>query len=146
MKRVTFLRGVSGSGKSTIARAHASRRENKCVVVNRDKIRELLFGSESDYGVDEELVSVVEKNLLSAALCAGYNVISDNTNINPEYIKQLAYVANLCGVSNDDISIIVVDVPLPTALERNAGRVRKVPEHVIEHQWNKLQESKDFKL
>lgn len=144
MTKLIILRGISGSGKSTTANV-IRHDKDKCIVVNRDKIRELLFGSEDAFGVDEELVTKIEHHTLASAIGAGYDVVSDNTNIRWEFVRKIARVA----VNADpavDVEIILIDTPLEEAITRNNNRERKVPEHVIRNQHAQLETSKDWTL
>ena len=43
-KQLEILIGISGSGKSTYAHEEWEKNPEQVIVVNRDKIRELLFG------------------------------------------------------------------------------------------------------
>ncbi len=137
MGHVTILRGISGSGKSTIAKEIADSKD-KCIIVNRDKIRAMLFGSESDYGVDEDFVTVVENHTLAQAVALGYDVVVDNTHVRWEFVEKVATLVKATDPSYN-ISIVVVDTPLDVAIARNASRERQVPEHVIVKQNEQLQ-------
>ncbi len=64
---------------------------NNFVIVNRDSIRSML----GDYWVPEReaLVTTIETNTVKFALDAGYNVIIDATNLNPETIQRFTKLA-----------------------------------------------------
>jgi predicted kinase len=141
MTKLTILRGVSGSGKSTYAEAQAGHP----AIVSRDRIRMSLFGTENF--IDEDLVTAVEDSAIAAALKAGRNVIVDDTNTRVKYVKRLANIGYKAGAVVD---VKTFDVPLETAIRRNyvrgANGGRFVPEDVIKRQHNALSSSKTFKL
>lgn len=147
MTVLTIMRGVSGSGKSTIARAQPD-----SVVVSRDDLRAALFGSDGpDYHsvpkpllkVREDTVTEAEHAAIRAALRAGLNVISDNTNVRMQNVNPIAAIGYTEGA---EVKVNLVDVPLATAIERNRMRAsmggRNVPEDVIRKQYDALQSSK----
>jgi predicted kinase len=139
MAKLTILRGVSGSGKSTWAELQP----NNPVIVSRDRIRMAMFGTESF--IDEDLVTKVEHDMIRRTLRAGRNCISDNTNIMVKYIKQIVRIAEEEGASYE---IKTFNISLADALSRNAARAanggRDVPKHVIEKQHGRLSSTLTF--
>src|SRR6478735_975457 len=142
MTKLIIVRGVSGSGKSTFAREY-KRRNPHTIIVNRDKIREVLFGSEEDYGVDEDLVTTIQETTIRGAFEGGWDVVVDNTNVIWYWVEDLARIASAYKA---EVEIIDVNVGLEQAKLRNASRAanggRFVPEHVIDKQWAHYLESK----
>lgn len=151
MTKLTILRGVSGSGKSSWAESQAN-----VVVVSRDQLRVLLFKSDGPeyYSVDksvlksrEDYITKVENEAIASALRAGMDVISDNTNVRPRYMKSIAEIGFKAGA---EVEVKVFDVRLPVALAAVKHRAnmggRDVPENVIREQHGALQQTKDFKL
>ena len=140
MTHCLILRGAPGSGKSTIAR------ESGMKIVNRDSIREMLFGDPEVFS-DEKLVTAVQDTLILHHLSEGTDVVVDNTNVEWKYVKAISAIAISSGAT---VSIQVVDVPLDEALRRNAerGRLggRMVPENVIRHYHDRLQTSKEWTI
>ncbi len=129
MAKLTVLRGISGSGKST----WTALQPNNPVVVSRDRLRMAFFGTEEF--IDENFITKEEHSAIRNALRAGRNVISDNTNIQLKYVREIVRIAEQEGAS---VEIKTFDVSLVTALSRNAERAtrggRNVPEHVIAKQ------------
>lgn len=149
MSRVIFLRGLSGSGKSTWSNNYQRQHPDETVlVINRDKIRALCFGSEEAYGVDEDLVTVVANALLDGALKSGRDydtIIIDNTHIYPAFIEQA--IERLPKGTPVEVVMMPLDLPLALAqndLRKRAGG-RGVPEKVILAQYNQLNTTKDWK-
>lgn len=150
MAKLTILRGVSGSGKSTWAR------QQNAIVVSRDDLRLGLFGSDGPdyYEVDrdvlrarEDYVSVVEQAAIKAALNSGKDVISDNTHTMMKYVNRVAKIGYACGA---EVELRVFDVPLNQALHRVTRRVynggRGVPEEAVKRQHDQLAGSKNATL
>lgn len=151
MPRLVILRGVSGSGKSTWARSQSG-----FVVVSRDAIRLMQFGSDGPdyYKVDkdvlrerENVVTVIQNGMISAALKAGRNVIVDNTNTEWKFVKEIAKIGYRHGA---EIEVKVFDVQLERAIIRDKQRSlaggRYVGEAIIRKQHSRLQGTKDRTL
>ena len=122
---------------------HFAESGEKVIIINRDSIRKMLFGSESAFGIDEDLVSNVEHATLVFALREGYDVVIDNTNTEWQYVIKSAQVG---AAHSADIEIHVIEMPLDIALKRNAMRDRVVPDDVIRKQYKRLNETKDWTL
>lgn len=147
--KLTILRGLSGSGKSTWADAQFG-----AVVVSRDILRAALFGSDGpdyykrpDLRLCEDMITKVEHEAIRAGLASGKHVISDNTYIEWQYVKPIAAIGFKAGA---EVEVKVFDVPLATAIERNKMRAslggRNVPEDVIRKQHARFQQTKKVKL
>lgn len=146
MSKLTIVRGVSGSGKSTYARA-----QTNALVVSRDDLRAALFGSaDQDYYACDKAVlrrkeSVVTEVQNAAIICGlgdGFDVIVDNTNTRTEFVDEIAALAEYSGA---EVEVKVIETALATALERNRlrgqGGGRYVPESIIRRQYEELQSS-----
>lgn len=149
MAKLTILRGLSGSGKSTWADAQFG-----AVVVSRDSLRFALFGSDGpdyyrrpDLRACEDMITTVEHEAIRAGLASGKHVISDNTNIEWQYVKPIAAIGFKMGA---DVEVKVFDVSLPVAKAQNKRRAlmggRDVPNEVIEKQHARFQQTKKVKL
>lgn len=117
---ILMLRGLPASGKSTWAKERV--KEGNWIRVNKDDIRAML-------GVDfsrktEALVVSIERKIVENALLSGFDVILDNTNLNPvheEYYK-------LQGYTVDFKNFIV---PVEECIRRDALRANPVGKGVI---------------
>lgn len=149
MTKLTILRGLSGSGKSTWAEAQPG-----AVIVSRDRLRVAMFGSDGvdyyqrhDLRACEDAITAVEHAAIDAALRAGKDVISDNTNIEVKYMKPIAKIGYERGAQ---VQTRVFDVPVETAIERNKKRAeiggRDVPETTIRKQHERFKQSKKHTL
>lgn len=150
MSKMTIMRGVSGSGKSTWAKSQPG-----AIVVSRDSIRASMFGSDDQdyYAVDkdvlrrkEDIVTAIQNESIAAGLRAGMHVIVDNTNVRPKYIKSIVDIGYKAGA---EVEVKVIDVPVDVAIQRNAARHaaggRLVPERIIRDQHQALRSSIDWK-
>lgn len=115
MSAVIVLAGLPGAGKSTLARALASRLDD-ARVLDKDAIRDALFGP-CDYTVTESQVSV--SAMLDAAryhLGRGRTVIFDGmTFARRQYLDAVAGLGEEVDVG---VAVIVCDVPLDVAISR----------------------------
>lgn len=134
--------GISGSGKSTWAHDKWLNDPDKYVIVNRDKIRELLFGftevSMENYyrmgdkiGKYEKQVTRYEDTLIHEGLNHGKTVIVDATHLTRKYLERFKYW-------NVPTSVVVFEVELDEALDRDLSRSRTVGEEVIRKQYNRF--------
>lgn len=84
----------------------------------------------------EFLVEAAEYAIAEEAIISGWNVVVDDTNLNPKYIdgwKEIAD-ANLC-----DIEFKRFNVSLEEALERDRNRECSVGEETIKRFYNKYE-------
>ena len=133
--------GCSGAGKSTWSHEQWKQDPLNTIIVNKDKIRELLFGyteeSVTEYyrnpnnGKLEKQVTLYEDKLIEVALSMGKTVIVDATHLRKEYLDRFKIfnVKTECVVFYEDLEVL---------LERNKNRVRQVPEEVIKKQVQQL--------
>lgn len=141
MSSLIILVGISGSGKSTWA-AHKAKESNDYLVVNRDKIRELIFGytestiseyySRKDLNAQEKEVTEYENVLIKEGLAKGKIVIVDATHLERKYIERFKFF-------NVYTRIIYFDTDLEVAIRRDSERVRVVGEDIIKKQYDKYQ-------
>lgn len=144
-KKIIVTIGISGSGKSTWAHNQWLKDPLNTVVINRDKIRELLFSyteeSVSEYYKRpdsfklEGIVTEYEDLLISAGVINGKTVIVDATHLSKKYIERH-------NVYNVPVEKMFFDTPLELALKRNSMRVRKVNEDIIKMQFAKYKQLK----
>lgn len=140
MPKLTIVRGVSGSGKSTWAN------NQNATVVSRDQIRLALLGTAANFE-EEQLVTFVEHAAIEGALRAGKDVISDNTSIEWKFVKALAGIGHKVGA---EVELKVFDVSLADCIKRNEHRAmlggRHVPIDVIKRQHERFQKTKNLTL
>lgn len=150
MTKLIICRGISGSGKSTWAR------QQNGVVVERDEIRKMLFGTDGPdyYAVEKEVLSsreqtvtIVRDNMISGLLKSGKDVYVSDTNIEWKYVKALAKIGYRCGA---DVEVKVFDMDLGTAMMRDEFRGRNggrwVGNEVIKKQYERFSKNKSMTL
>jgi predicted kinase len=128
--------GISGSGKSTIAKDLAKRYDG--LIVSTDRIREELFG---DANVQRQNGRVFELAFerLKEGLETNHCVIFDAANLTKKDRTKVLEVAKNAGHKGFN-RVCWVNSTLEDAVARNLGRERKVPTEVIERQFNKFEE------
>jgi len=133
--------GISGSGKSTWAHERWLEDPEEVRVVNRDNIRELLFGytessiehyyTRDDVHMLEKQVTLYEDSLINEGLALGKTVIVDSTNLTYKGLERFKYW-------NVPTDVVVFEIKKAEAIERDSKRVRQVGEHIIEKQFHRF--------
>jgi len=101
--KIICLRGFSASGKSTRAGEIAD--QTGAVVVCRDDLRKMLFGSYLGRKEDEDRVTVAEEAQVSALLKADVSVVIDATHLHAPYLRKWAKVASRLGAEFDVVDV-----------------------------------------
>ena len=114
-KIILFI-GLQASGKSTESRRRSAADKN-VMRVSRDDIRNMLFVHWA--GKKESVVSHIEKATVRAAVSAGYDIIIDDTNLNPGVRVSWQSLADELGVPLVEESF---ETPLETCIFRDANR------------------------
>lgn len=140
-KKIIVLCGISGSGKSTFAHKQFVENPQGVVLVNRDKIRELLFGfteesiqyyyDRSDVGKLEKQVTLFEDTLIHDGLNLDKTVIVDATHLEQKYLQRYKFW-------NVPVEFVYFSVTLEEAVDRDRRRVRQVGVDVIKKQYDKF--------
>lgn len=126
MSKLTMMKGIPASGKSTMAREIVEGGGNY-IRLNRDLLREMLhFGKYT--GKNERTVVEIEREVAAMMLRSGHNVVVDDCNLNPKNEDMWREVAKGNGAK---FETKVLHTPLADCLERNKHRDKQVPEHVI---------------
>lgn len=141
--RLTILRGLPGSGKSTHAKA--MERALGAVVLSRDSMRDMLHPSGHEgrlTPVEEHIISDTLRAIAVRLLGEGREVVIDATNLRDKYVREWARVAHGRGHRFD-----IADfrgTALQVCLERNAQRERQVPEEVIRDMHQRFVKGRDL--
>ncbi len=131
---LVVLVGVTGSGKSTFARAHFKPTE----VISSDYCRGLVADDENDQSATPAAFEVLHF-IAGQRLAAGRLTVVDATNVQPEARRGLVTLAR----EYDVLPVaIVLDLPEKVCAERNAARPdRDFGAHVIRRQRGQLRRS-----
>lgn len=134
MAKMIILAGLPGAGKSTLAKKMV-KQDSTYVRVNLDDIRSMLGTSDFD---KEKLVEQIELTSITYAFNQKYNVIVDDTNLNPKKINKLKAIAKQYD-AEIDYKLISTDVE--ECIRRDALRERPVGEDVIRRFYEKYHEN-----
>lgn len=124
---VTMMIGLPGSGKSTWCRDLYDEGDGFNVYINRDTIRQEVFGVEFDSS-QEPKVKAVAIETYRNALQDGLNVILDNTNLSKHSRAEWIKIAKEYGA---DITAVFMNLDYKQAAARQENRERKVSVDVI---------------
>lgn len=135
MPKMLILSGIPASGKSTFAKQFVKENDG-WVRINKDDIRRM-FG---EYWLPkrESLVEDAEYSIAEDAAFFGWNIIVDDTNLNPKYIKVWKDFANDFKY---EIEYKEFKVSLEQALEWDSKRENPVGENVIRGFYKKYYEN-----
>lgn len=128
MSTLIVTRGLPASGKTTWAREWVAADPGARSRVNRDDLREMIFAKPDYSHAQETAVTAAARSAVKALLHAGRDVVADDTNLRPRYVREWARFAHANGAELD-----VKEFPIhpDEAVERDAKRDRSVGEDVI---------------
>ena len=131
---LVVLVGVTGSGKSTFARAHFKPTE----VISSDFCRGLVADDENDQSATPAAFELLHY-IAGQRLAGGRLTVVDATNVQPEARRELVMLAR----EHDVLPVaIVLDLPEKLCAERNASRPdRDFGPHVLRRQRGQLRRS-----
>jgi len=131
MATLFIMVGISGSGKSTYAKAielQLKQKGSEVGIVSTDEIRgEICGGNQSDQSKNSEVFKIAHSRI-EEILSLGVNVIFDATNLARDDRKIPIKIARENGAK---VVAIVLNTPLTVSIERNRTRERVVPTPVI---------------
>lgn len=134
MPRFVVMVGLSGSGKSTVAKEKYATH----TYISSDDLREELYGDVNDQRHNGKIFEEMFRRSI-AALDMGQSVVYDATNLSAKRRKSL--ITNVRAAIKTDIwcTACVVLTTFENCLIRNASRDRVVPEEVIRRQFLSFQ-------
>lgn len=131
MSKMIICCGLPGSGKTSYAIARA-RADSNIIVVERDQLRKMMYGTYYGPEVDEDQVTAAQIGLINAMFKKDRTVIVSDTNLRRKNVQNLVNLANRWGAQ---IEFVYFDVPVDTCVERDKARAargeRAVGEQVI---------------
>lgn len=133
MKPVIILvRGIQGSGKTTLAK-NLVKYDKKLVRINRDDIRAMLC-TEWSYAF-ESVVIKMQLSMVKAALDKGYSVVIDDvSNLNEKTINRLKRTFPNTEIQLKDICLLT---DVNECIRRDALRENPIGEKVIRETYNR---------
>jgi len=88
MTTLHIIRGLPGSGKTTFATSWVREDPDNRTRVNRDDLRQMMFGKRADLlPAQEALVTAAEQAIVRSSLEAGRDTIVDDMNLRPRYVR-----------------------------------------------------------
>lgn len=138
MTSLTITRGLPASGKTTHARAWVLEDPANRVRINRDDMRNMLkvtsgptiMGSKCEQALTDAIRAAV-----LAFTSAGQDVVCDDTNLRPKYVREWRRWALAHGL---EFNIEEFDIDIDESIIRDAGRDKPVGEGVIRRMGNYL--------
>lgn len=142
-QKLILTRGLSGSGKSTWARAWVAEDPDTRGRVNRDDLRFMMFETPNYKWDQEKQVTEAEQNAAVALLKGGRSVVVDATNLRSKYIRNWQKIAYTHGVS---FELVDFPISLEDAIARDSLRSGKacVGAGVITAQFEKFTNKGEF--
>ena len=131
MQKLIVVRGLPGSGKTTLAKEMCAESKGTLWRVNRDDLREI-----HPNWVRHKFNKKVEKDVaehrdeqIGSLLLNGFSAISDDTNLTDKHINHFKQMAQEFKVEFEIIDLR--DVPIETCIERDKQRQWPVGKDVI---------------
>jgi predicted kinase len=129
--KVTILKGLPASGKSTFAKALVDSTGNT-KRINKDDLRSMLDNSKWSKN-NEKFILTVRDNLIHQALENKFNVIVDDTNLHPKHVESISAIAKQY---NAKVEVKFIDTPLEECIKRDLKRPNSVGQKVILDMYN----------
>ena len=136
-QKVLILSGLPASGKSTWSKELMKKEPNKWKRINKDLLREMLDGSVWS-GKNESEILKTRNFLIELYLMDGFNVIVDDTNLDPKHAKNIKELIGTNRGRDIEVEEKFFNVPVWECIERDKLRGDKmVGEKVIIGMWKK---------
>ncbi|MGL4631190.1 MAG: AAA family ATPase [Leadbetterella sp.] len=145
MRKIIIIIGVSGSGKSTWAKAFCNQNPSY-IRINRDAIRKSILNvplneyhtwDNSEKFKIETLVSQQFNAMIISCLKEGWDMVLDNTNLKVSYINEYKKILSE-NCDSYEISYKRMDLSLNECIVNDKNREDVVGEKVIMEQFQKL--------
>lgn len=137
MKKIIFLKGLPGSGKSTWAKEFCAKWP-EFKRVNKDDLRAMLDNGKYTKA-NEQFVLKIRESLILEAVLSGFNVIVDDTNLDPKHLARIKDIAaeltKYCHPTKVEVKFF--DTPLEECIARDQRRANPVGRKVIEDMYER---------
>lgn len=124
-----MTKGLPGSGKSTWASEKALTSGGRIKRINKDSLRDMLDGGKHSKGNENNILQIRDM-LVRNHLNSGYDVIVDDTNLDPKHEIALHNIANEYNATFEIKSFL--DVPLAKCIRRDLARPKSIGQRAIE--------------
>lgn len=132
MTKIIICKGLPASGKSTWAKDFVSKNHD-WKRINKDDLRAMIQDSTWTPKLEKQIINTRD-TLIRMWLMDGFNVIVDDTNLNPIHEDGILKIANEFQAI---VEIKRFDVDVEVAIERDLKREKSVGEKVIRDMFNK---------
>lgn len=132
-KKVIIMKGLPGSGKTTVAKALQIDSPNEYKRVNKDDLRMMLDDGRHTKG-NENFVLEVRDFIIKRSLELGYKVIVDDTNLHEKHLARIKALVD----GEADVEVKFIDTPLRDCISRDALRPKPVGKKVIVDMYNQF--------
>lgn len=143
-----LIRGLPGSGKTTLAHQIVTDAPDTTVAVSRDELRDMFHRGRRGTREQEEQVTVAEHKLIATMLTAGNNVVVHDMNLEPEYVAALQDTGLAAGATVKFFDLTDLDVE--ECIARDCVRLVQgagyVGEKVIRPLWEKHVKGRGYPL
>lgn len=132
--QVVITRGLPGSGKSTKARIWQAEKPYDRVYMDRDDLRQMMFGRQGLLPREQEdLVSVVQHAGLRSVLGVGKSIVLADTFLRDDRLDPVLNIAALYGaeVAYIDLRHVPVEVCVERDRKRGESGGREVTAEII---------------
>jgi predicted kinase len=129
MSTLYITRGLPASGKTSWAKEWVALKPAERARINRDDLRAMIYGEATDYSWPQEsAVTEASREMVRALLKAGRDVVADDMNLRPKYVREWLRFAEANGAGCE-----IVEFPCSPeeSVERDALRARPVGADVI---------------
>lgn len=127
--KLVMMIGLPGSGKSTLALELSDKSD--FIIHSSDKIREELYGNESEQGEGTEVFEILHRRI-KQDLLAGKQVIMDATNLSSKHRR--AFLQELPNIPCHKIAHLVL-TPFTECCRKNNLRNRIVPMKIMDRMY-----------
>lgn len=142
MKEVVLTKGLPASGKSTWAKKKVEESGGQFKRINKDDLRSMLH-SDLYSSEREGFILAIRNNILRHSMEKGFNVIIDDTNLNPIHETQIRNIVDAFnkGKNKEDqykLQIKLFETSVNECIKRDLKREKSVGEKVIRSMYNKF--------
>lgn len=127
MSRLLITRGLPASGKTTFAKRWVAQDPLHRARVNRDDLRLMVYNAQFLPDLEKQ-ITVAQHAAVAALLDSGFDVVADDTNLRPKYVRDWRRFAVARG---HDFRVQEFPIDVEEAIHRDRLRERPVGEDAI---------------